>query len=347
MHLLIIGGSDAGISAALRAKEIDRDAEVTVVVADSFPNYSICGLPFYVSGEVPDWRRLAHRTAEEIEREGIRLLLHHTATAIDPAAKTVKVVDAGGQARALSYDRLVIGTGAAPMPFEAVGVDLPGVYPLHTMEDSFRVHHHVAEMDPQTAVIVGAGYIGLEMADAFRHRGLQVTLIVRSQVLRATIDAGLARVVEDELRRRGIEVVKQVNLESIQRDGSRLLIAGSNGFRRNADLVLMAGGRAPVQRAGRERGRSDRSARRHPRRSHHGDQHSQRLCGRRLRRDVAPRDPAEHVPAAGNDGAQARARRRRKRGRRAPPVCRFAGHASRQGIRPRRRSHGTARRGSP
>jgi len=245
MHLLIIGGSDAGISAALRARELDRGADVTVVVSDSFPNYSICGLPFYLSGEVPNWRRLAHRTVEDIEHEGIGLWLSHTATAIDPTAKTVEIVDAGGQTRALSYDHLVIATGAAPAPVEVPGADLPGVYPLHTMEDSFRVHQHITEQDPQSAVIIGAGYIGLEMADAFTHRGLQVTVIVRSQVLRATIDVGLARVVEDELHRRGVEVVKQVNVEAIQGDGSRLVIAGSNGFRRNAELVLLAGGVRP------------------------------------------------------------------------------------------------------
>jgi NADPH-dependent 2,4-dienoyl-CoA reductase/sulfur reductase-like enzyme len=245
MRLLIIGGSDAGISAALRAREIDGDADVTVVVADSFPNYSICGLPFYVSGEVPDWRRLAHRTVEEIEREGIRLLLNHTATAIEPAKKIVEVVNARGQRQTLSYDRLVIATGAVPAHIEVPGADLPGVYPLHTMEDSFRVQRHVAEKNPQTAIIVGAGYIALEMADAFRHRDLRVSLIVRSQVLRATIDAGLARVVEDELRRQGVEIVKQVDVESIQRDGSRLLVAGSNGFRANADLVLIAAGVRP------------------------------------------------------------------------------------------------------
>jgi hypothetical protein len=77
--LLIIGGSDAGISAALRARELDSTVNVTIVMSDRFPNYSICGLPFYLSGEVSDWHHLAHRTAEEIEGEGIQLLLDHTA----------------------------------------------------------------------------------------------------------------------------------------------------------------------------------------------------------------------------------------------------------------------------
>jgi NADPH-dependent 2,4-dienoyl-CoA reductase/sulfur reductase-like enzyme len=244
-HLLIIGGSDAGISAALRARELSPSVDVTIVLADAFPNYSICGLPFYVSGEVPDWRRLAHRTQEEIEREGIRLLLEHTARGIDPVQKTVQVETTEGQIQTISYDRLVIATGAAPTRPQVTGLDLPGVHLLHTMEDSFRVQQQVTETNPQTACIVGAGYIGLEMADALRHRGLQVTLVVRSEVLRTTIDASPARLVEDELRRHGIELAKGIEVESIEADGSRLRISGSNGFRKGADLVLVVAGVRP------------------------------------------------------------------------------------------------------
>jgi NADPH-dependent 2,4-dienoyl-CoA reductase/sulfur reductase-like enzyme len=244
-HLLIIGGSDAGISAALQAREIDPRTIVTVVVADAYPNYSICGLPFYVSGEVPDWRGLAHRTVDEIERAGVGLLLNHTATAIDPAQHTVEVADAEGQKQTIRYDRLVITTGAVPVHAPVTGLDLPGVHVLHSMEDSFRVHQQVMETQAHTAVIVGAGYIGLEMADAFHHRGLQVALVVRSEVLRTTVEAGLARVVEEELRRHGVEVIKGVEVESIARDGAGLDVTGSHAFRKSADLVLMAAGVRP------------------------------------------------------------------------------------------------------
>src|SRR5690242_9787479 len=99
VKVVILGGSDAGISAALRARELNASAEVTVVLADRFPNYSICGLPFYLSGEVPDWHWLAHRTAEDITREGIHLLLDSTAQSIDPANHVVTVVDRDGLAR--------------------------------------------------------------------------------------------------------------------------------------------------------------------------------------------------------------------------------------------------------
>ena len=88
MRLLVIGGSDAGIAAALRARELDPSVEVTVVVADAFPNFSICGLPYYLSGDVSDWRDLAHRTTSDLEQAGIQLLLDHTAQAIDPTGST-------------------------------------------------------------------------------------------------------------------------------------------------------------------------------------------------------------------------------------------------------------------
>jgi NADPH-dependent 2,4-dienoyl-CoA reductase/sulfur reductase-like enzyme len=93
MHLLIIGGSDAGISAALRAHELDPGAEVTIAVADDFPNFSICGLPYYLSGETPDWRDLAHRT----QFPGINVLRQHTAESVDVARKSVSIKYAAGE----------------------------------------------------------------------------------------------------------------------------------------------------------------------------------------------------------------------------------------------------------
>ncbi|MEH1129361.1 hypothetical protein [Micromonospora sp. CPCC 206061] len=91
MRLLIIGGSDAGISAGLRARELDPDIEVTLLVADRYPNFSICGIPYHITGDVPDWRNLAHRSLADLEHAGLRLRLDHQATAIDPTAHTVTV----------------------------------------------------------------------------------------------------------------------------------------------------------------------------------------------------------------------------------------------------------------
>src|SRR5260370_16703663 len=106
MQLIAIGGSDAGISAALRARELDPGAEVTVVVADAYPNFSICGIPYYVSGEVTHWRNLAHRTVADLEATGIRLRLDTTAQRIDVSARKLLFSSAHGTDDLLTYDNL-------------------------------------------------------------------------------------------------------------------------------------------------------------------------------------------------------------------------------------------------
>lgn len=111
-HVIAIGGSDAGISAALRIRELDPTTDVTVVVADDYPNFSICGIPYYVSGEVTHWSNLAHRTAADLAATGMRVLTSTRATAINAAAHTLDVLDPHGNPQQLSYDALIVGTGA-------------------------------------------------------------------------------------------------------------------------------------------------------------------------------------------------------------------------------------------
>jgi len=246
MRLLIIGGSDAGISAALRVHELDPNVEITVLLADAFPNYSICGLPFFLSGETPDWRNLAHRT----EFDGISLHPNHTAEAIDVSAKTVHVRSHEHGSKVLHYDRLIVATGAVPVRPDLPGIDLPGVHLLHTMEDSFAVQQRLSsERSPRSAVIVGGGYIGLEMADALTHRGLKVTVIERTATILPTVDAALGHVLAEELRQHGVEV--RTNHSAVQighasARGEALSLTDSEGRQVTADLVLVALGVRPA-----------------------------------------------------------------------------------------------------
>ena len=244
-HIVIVGGSDAGISAALRAREIDNSASVTVIVADSFPNYSICGLPFYLSGEVPDWHNLAHRTNEEITATGITLLLNHTAQVIDPTQHRVTMRNADGQLSDLEYDRLVIATGAFPIRPPIQDLDLPGVYLLRSMEDSFAVHTYLSKHSPRSAIIVGGGYIGLEMADALTLRGIAVTVVEHGSSVLKTVDASLGEMVGAELRRHRVEVVNGVAIERMKQVKGHVEVHGSQGFQQGADMVLVAVGVQP------------------------------------------------------------------------------------------------------
>src|SRR5260370_20384123 len=144
MHLIAIGGSDAGISAALRARELDPGCEVTVVVADAYPNFSICGIPYYVSGEVTDWRNLAHRSIADLEAAGLGLRLDTVARRIDVQGRKLLVTGADGREELLAYDKLVVGTGAMPVRPPIGGLAGPGslcpgdgVHLLPSMGDTF------------------------------------------------------------------------------------------------------------------------------------------------------------------------------------------------------------------
>jgi NADPH-dependent 2,4-dienoyl-CoA reductase/sulfur reductase-like enzyme len=250
MNLLIIGGSDAGISAALRARELDRSTEVTVLLADDFPNYSICALPFFLSGETPDWHSLAHRT----DFECIDVRRGHRAIRINTSSKSVLVDTETAGTLTLLYDKLVIGTGAGPIQPQIAGRDLPGVFPLHTMKHCFAIHHYLESAKPRRVVIIGAGYIGLEMADALKHRGLEVTIASRTPTVLATVDVEFGRMMSAELERHGAVVAVDVEVNRIEKIGDHLRVVGSNDFEQECEMVLVAVGVKPNAELGVDAG---------------------------------------------------------------------------------------------
>jgi NADPH-dependent 2,4-dienoyl-CoA reductase/sulfur reductase-like enzyme len=260
MHLVMIGGSDAGISAALRARELDPGAEVSVVVADAYPNFSICGIPYYVSGEVPHWRNLAHRSLADLEATGMSLRLDTTARRIDAAARKLLVTSPDGTGELIGYDKLIVGTGAVPVrpPIsglagpDALGPD-DGVHLLHSMGDTFAVMRTLEQAGPASAVIVGAGYIGLEMADALTTRGLQVIQMEQLPEVLPTVDPGLGTLVHTELAARGVEVLTGTAVRQISRNpagkAGRLQVeataADGTAVTRLTDMVLVVVGVRP------------------------------------------------------------------------------------------------------
>ena len=256
MHLLCIGGSDGGISAALRARELNSSVEVTVMLADAYPNYSICGIPYHVSGEVADWHHLAHRSRADLEAIGINLLTDTTAQAIDVPAHQVTATNAAGAERTIRYDRLVVATGAVPIRPPIAGLDrlgpADGVHLLHTMGDTHAVIDTLTRRRPEHAVIVGAGYIGLEMAEALRTRGIAVTVVEALPQVLATLDADLGDLVADELVARGVEVRAATTVTAISSNGTNLTVhtaptgaAGDHATAMTAEIVLVVTGVTP------------------------------------------------------------------------------------------------------
>ncbi|PKN23954.1 MAG: CoA-disulfide reductase [Deltaproteobacteria bacterium HGW-Deltaproteobacteria-21] len=244
-QLVIIGGSDAGISAAFRAREVDPSLGVTVVVADEYPNFSICGLPFFLSGEVEDWRTLAHRTIVEIEAASIRLLLNCRAEAIDSRAKRVRARDRDGRVVELGYDKLIIATGAASVRPDMEGLDLPGVFCLRWMEDGFRIREFMERHRPERAIILGSGYIGMEMADALTRKGLSVTVLLRSGRALKTVDAGLGEVIRSELTRNGVRLIDRIGVTAIEKRGRFLVARNTQEIPEKGEMVLAATGARP------------------------------------------------------------------------------------------------------
>lgn len=242
--LVIIGGSDAGIMAGLWARQTNPDLQVTLIVRDAYPNYSICGIPFYVSGETPDWQMLAHRTSADLEAAGLQLLLEHDAVAIDSTARTVTVRTSDGATSDVPYGALVVGTGATPVLPRLPGAELPGVHLLHTIDEARDVRR-IVDAGARRVVIIGAGYIGTEMADAFSHRGLEVTLIEMAPAVLTTFDPDLGQLVGDELERHGVNVRAGTAVERIEPADGALRVIGTNDLDELADTVLIAVGVRP------------------------------------------------------------------------------------------------------
>lgn len=252
-HIVAVGGSDAGISAALRARELDPATEVTVVVADAYPNFSICGIPYYISGEVTHWSNLAHRTAADLAATGMQVLTGTRATRIDPDEHTLEVVDSSGTPGRLPYDAIVVGTGATSVRPPIAGLDAlgprDGVHLLHSMGDTFAVMDSLTSRNPKTAAIIGAGYIGLEMAEALTTRGIAVTQIEALPEVLPTVDPHLGALIHEELERNGVEVFTETTVTALARTGVGALnitaTCKSETVMKTVDFVLVVVGVGP------------------------------------------------------------------------------------------------------
>ena len=242
--LVVVGGVAAGLSAAARARRLDPALDVHVYERTGFCAYSACGLPYLVGGVIPRHTALVARTPENFADQGIAVHLHHEVQAVDVAAGRVRVRDLeSGREREAPYDELVLATGGRarlPLP----GTDLPGVFVVRTVEDGLAIREWIARERPQRAVIVGGGYIGLEMAEALRSRGLDVTLLELLPRVLPLVDDEVAQDVEAELIRQGVDLRCSIPVDRVEGDRPvRRVMAGAEGM--DADLVVVCVGVTP------------------------------------------------------------------------------------------------------
>ncbi|MEZ0110400.1 NADPH-dependent 2,4-dienoyl-CoA reductase/sulfur reductase-like enzyme [Catenulispora sp. EB89] len=252
-HVVAIGGSDAGISAALRARELDPSSDVTVLLADGYPNFSICGIPYFLSGEVADWGDLAHRTMADLEASGMHVVPWSTAVSIDAEQRRVGVCGRDGRLSEVAYDELIVATGADSVRppiagLRELGPDR-GVFLLRSIGDARALMDDLSARQPGSAVIVGGGYTGLEMAEALMTRGVQVTQIEALPQVLPTVDADLGALIRAELALHGVEVLTGTTVAEVTTDAAGLTVRakGPDGQNlvRTADVVLVVAGVRP------------------------------------------------------------------------------------------------------
>lgn len=242
MNHVIIGGSDAGFSAALRIKELAPTHAVTVLLSDQYPNYSICGIPFFLSREVKQWEDLAHRKKADLEAVGIQVRTSHRATQIDTQQQTVYCSE-----HTFPYDKLLIGTGASSIEPPISGLDQDGVFTLRWIDEMLAIDAYIEQHSVQSVVVVGGGYIGVELADALTRRGLNVKLVEYAPTVLQTLDAELGEMLQHHMEEQNVSVHTQTRVQTIEpMKGTRQLnVLGSPSFAHTADMVLVVTGAQP------------------------------------------------------------------------------------------------------
>jgi Uncharacterized NAD(FAD)-dependent dehydrogenases len=204
-RVVIIGGGAAGASAAARARRLDPNAEIVMIEAGSMITHAPCGIPYAVSGVVADHKSLMTYSPEEFEKErNIKVLVNAKAVDVDPDKRTVAVVR-GGRGETLQWDKLIVATGARPLVPRIPGVELPGILTVRLPDDVPILKSELA--GASTVGVVGGGYIGVEMAEALLHLGKKVVLFeMMDRLLPAALDADMASLVADEMKKRGVEL---------------------------------------------------------------------------------------------------------------------------------------------
>jgi len=239
-RIVIIGAHAAGVDAASAARRTDRTAEITLITKQKQAGYSPCGIPFVLGRHIPSFDKLVVFPQSFFRMMKLNLMLETTATNIDTKNKTVEIKDKTGAQKTLQYDSLIIATGAYPFVPPIKGREKQGVYVLRTLEDGKKID--VAIENSKSAVVVGAGLIGLETAVACIERGLKTTVVeLLPQVLPVMIDADMAKMVQNMLEEKGMRIITGKGVEETL-GVDRVTGVSVAGEQIQADIVVVATG---------------------------------------------------------------------------------------------------------
>ncbi len=256
MKVVIVGGVAGGATAAARIRRLDEQAEIIVFERSGYISYANCGLPYYIGGVIEDPGDLTLQTPESFfSRFRIHMKVHHEVTAIHPDKKTVSVKNLkSGEVFEESYDKLLLSPGAKPVWPSLPGMDIDRLFTLRTVEDTFRIKEFVAQNEPRSAVMVGGGFIGLEVAENLRELGLDVTIVQRPRQLMTPFDADMASFIHAEVRRHGVKLALGYHVEGFEEKNGGIDVLLKDNAPLHADMVVLAVGVTPESALAKEAG---------------------------------------------------------------------------------------------
>ena len=270
-RVLIVGGVAGGASCAARLRRLDESAEIVLFDRGPHVSFANCGLPYFVGDVITEERSLLVASPQLFrDRFRIEVKTRHEVTAIDRAGRAITVRDlTSGRESAERYDALVLSPGAAPIRPPLPGIDLPGIFAVRNIPDSVLIRAWIDERRPARAVVVGGGFIGLEMAENLAHRGLAVTVLEKLPQVMPPLDAEMAVPVAEHLRAQGVLLRLGDGLAGFERAGDELVVLTNAGARIAGGLVILALGVRPETGLAAAAGLAPRPAWRHRRRRAH------------------------------------------------------------------------------
>jgi len=246
-NLVVIGGVAAGMSAASSAKRAKPELHIVVLEKDAYISYGACSLPYYISDDVKDFHDLIALTPQVAEKErGIRVFTRHEALSIDKVAKKVRARDLEtGKEVVFPYDKLVLATGGLPIVPDLPGIDLRNIFTIRTLGDGLAIKAFADQERPKRAVIVGGGYIGMEMSESLRKRGMEVTVIEKMDRVLGTMDREILKTVEQKLTAEGVRLYKETSVEGFEGKAAVVSRVVTDRGNFDADLAVLAVGVRP------------------------------------------------------------------------------------------------------